>query len=123
MATARPIPESPPVISALRPLITGGDSGIGRAVAIAYAREGADVVINYLPEEQPFWQIVDHYIRTFAGISDGHRTANTGIAAGNQRFTDSGIGRAVAIAYAREGADVVINYLPEEQPDADEVSP
>ncbi|MGP3590835.1 SDR family oxidoreductase [Vagococcus sp. WN89Y] len=34
-------------------LITGGDSGIGRAVAIAYAREGADVAINYLPEEEP----------------------------------------------------------------------
>jgi len=33
-------------------LITGGDSGIGRAVAIAYAREGADVAINYLPEEE-----------------------------------------------------------------------
>ncbi len=33
-------------------LITGGDSGIGGAVAIAYAREGADVAINYLPEEQ-----------------------------------------------------------------------
>jgi NAD(P)-dependent dehydrogenase (short-subunit alcohol dehydrogenase family) len=33
-------------------LITGGDSGIGRAVAIAYAREGADVLISYLPEEQ-----------------------------------------------------------------------
>ncbi len=32
--------------------ITGGDSGIGRAVAIAYAREGADVAINYLPEEK-----------------------------------------------------------------------
>ena len=36
-----------------RALITGGDSGIGRAVAIACAREGADVVINYLPQEEP----------------------------------------------------------------------
>jgi len=34
-------------------LITGGDSGIGRAVALAFAREGADVAIGYLPDEQP----------------------------------------------------------------------
>jgi NAD(P)-dependent dehydrogenase (short-subunit alcohol dehydrogenase family) len=33
-------------------LITGGDSGIGRAVALAFAREGADVAISYLPEEE-----------------------------------------------------------------------
>src|SRR6195952_5599933 len=33
-------------------VITGGDSGIGRAVALAFAREGADVLISYLPEEE-----------------------------------------------------------------------
>ena len=35
-----------------RAVITGGDSGIGRAVALAFAREGADVLISYLPEEE-----------------------------------------------------------------------
>jgi NAD(P)-dependent dehydrogenase (short-subunit alcohol dehydrogenase family) len=34
-------------------LITGGDSGIGRSVAVLYAKEGADIAIVYLPEEQP----------------------------------------------------------------------
>ncbi|TDD67878.1 SDR family oxidoreductase [Jiangella aurantiaca] len=39
-------------LTGMRTLITGGDSGIGRAVALAFAREGADVAITYLPEEQ-----------------------------------------------------------------------
>ncbi len=36
-----------------RAIITGGDSGIGRAVALAFAREGADVLLSYLEEEEP----------------------------------------------------------------------
>jgi NAD(P)-dependent dehydrogenase (short-subunit alcohol dehydrogenase family) len=44
-------------------LITGGDSGMGRAAAIAYAREGADVAINYYPTEESDAQEVIALIR------------------------------------------------------------
>ncbi len=44
-------------------LITGGDSGMGRAAAIAYAREGADVAINYYPTEEPDAKEVVELIR------------------------------------------------------------
>jgi NAD(P)-dependent dehydrogenase (short-subunit alcohol dehydrogenase family) len=44
-------------------LITGGDSGIGRAAAIAYSREGADIAINYYPTEEPDAQDVAKLLR------------------------------------------------------------
>ena len=44
-------------------LVTGADSGIGRAAAIAFAREGADVAINYLPQEEEDAQAVVALIR------------------------------------------------------------
>src|SRR5215208_8193693 len=43
-------------------LITGGDSGIGRAVALAFAREGAHVAISYLPSEEPDAEETSHWI-------------------------------------------------------------
>src|SRR6202453_3534499 len=50
-------------------LITGGDSGMGRAAAIAYAREGADVAINYFPTEEPDAQDVIALIKAEGGIA------------------------------------------------------
>ncbi len=50
-------------------VITGGDSGIGRAVALAFAREGADVVISYLSEEEPDAQ------ETAEAVQEAGRTA------------------------------------------------
>lgn len=88
-------------------LITGGDSGIGRAAAIAYAREGADVAINYLPSEEPDAREVIQLIRAAGrkgvAIPGDIRT---------ERFCNQMVARAV-----RElgGLDILVNNAARQQ--------
>ncbi len=71
-------------------LITGGDSGMGRAAAIAYAREGADVAINYLPAEEPDAREVVQLIR-----AAGRRAVAIPGDLRTERFCNQAVARAV----------------------------
>jgi NAD(P)-dependent dehydrogenase (short-subunit alcohol dehydrogenase family) len=82
-------------------LITGGDSGIGRAVAIAFAREGADVLISHLPEEEADARV------TCDWISEAGRIA---VAAPGDIQHEDHCRRLVELAHAGLGGlDIVVN--------------
>ncbi|MFC0807673.1 SDR family oxidoreductase [Ensifer sp. P24N7] len=83
-----------------RAIITGGDSGIGRAVAVAYAREGADVLISYLNEH-------DDAMATKALVEEAGRKAV--LAAGDIQSSDQC--RRIVETAVRElgGIDILVN--------------
>lgn len=84
-----------------RALITGGDSGIGRAVAIAYAREGADVVISHLPEEK-----ADANATAALIAQAGRRGATLGVDLTERRF---GLDLAEFAVTELGGLDILVN--------------
>lgn len=84
-----------------RALITGGDSGIGRAVAIAFAREGAEVAINYLEEENEDVADLDEVFKR-----DGRKLHHLPGDLGEESFARGLIGKAEE---ALGGLDILVN--------------
>src|SRR3954462_13675469 len=82
-------------------LITGGDSGMGRAAAIAYAREGADVAINYYPTEEQDAKEVIQLIK-----AEGRKAIAIPGDLRNESFCTSLVEQA---AKALGGLDIVVN--------------
>ena len=90
-----------------RALITVGDSGIGRAAAIAFAREGADVAISYLPAEEEDAASVIALIR-----QEGRRAVALPGDISNEAFCSSMVADAVA---QLGGLDIVVNNAGRQQ--------
>lgn len=82
-------------------LVTGGDSGIGRAAVIAFAREGADVAVNYYPSEERDAQDVAKLLR-----AEGRKIALIPGDLTDQRFVT---GLAARAARELGGLDILVN--------------
>lgn len=92
-------------------LVTGGDSGIGRAAAIAFAREGADVAINYHPSEEPDAREVADLIR-----QSGRKAVLLPADIRTQRACEDTVRRAIA---QLGGLDLLVNNAAYQQSKAD----
>jgi NAD(P)-dependent dehydrogenase (short-subunit alcohol dehydrogenase family) len=92
-------------------LITGGDSGIGRAAAIAFAREGADVAINYYPTEEPDAQEVKALIE-----QAGRRAVLLPADIRTQQACEETVRKAIA---ELGGLDILVNNAAYQQSKAD----
>lgn len=90
-----------------RALITGGDSGIGRATAIAFAREGADVAISYLPEEEEDAAEVIEFIK-----NEGRKAVALPGDIKDEKFCFSMVAQA---ASALGGLDILVNNAGRQQ--------
>ncbi|KAH7324150.1 short-chain alcohol dehydrogenase like protein [Stachybotrys elegans] len=88
-------------LQGLKALVTGGDSGIGRAVVLAFLREGATVAINYLPAEEPD---VDDFSRFLA--KEGLSVERIPGDLRNERFCDTLVNWA---AHRMGGLDILVN--------------
>ncbi|WP_277963428.1 SDR family oxidoreductase [Pseudomonas sp. RIT-To-2] len=88
-------------------LITGADSGIGRAAAIAYAREGADIVLNYLPEEESDAREVVQLIE-----AEGRKAICLPGDLKDERFCQSLVSQAVE---RLSGLDILVNVAGKQQ--------
>ena len=88
-------------------LVTGGDSGIGRAAAIAFSREGADVAINYLPQEEPDAREVVQLIR-----ADGRKAVPLPGDIRDENFCNKLVADAVQ---GLGGLDIVVNVAGRQQ--------
>ena len=94
-----------------RALITGGDSGIGRAAAIAFAREGANVAINYHPDEEPDARQVADLIR-----QAGRKAVLLPADIRTKKVCDDVVRRAIA---GLGGLDILVNNAAYQQSKAD----
>jgi NAD(P)-dependent dehydrogenase (short-subunit alcohol dehydrogenase family) len=98
-------------------LITGGDSGMGRAAAIAFAREGADVAINYYPTEEPDAREVIELISAEQRLFTSGYTENAIIHQGRCRWQRNHPGRRgrPALRSATDVADIVVSNAGRQQ--------